>query len=166
MYLSGVGPQRAESLQKELGISTFGDLAYYFPYKYIDKSKFYYTTDIRSDAVNVQLKGVISNFRLEGEKHKQRLVARFTDEKGSTALRTYIVNSDRTLDFPYLKAGKYMIRISSDQNNNGLSDTGNLLAHRQPEPVRFYEAAPGNKVLDIPESSEIEQHINIKEMFR
>lgn len=93
-------------------------------------------------------------------------IVELTDEKGSTALRTYIVNSDRTLDFPYLKAGKYMIRISSDQNNNGLSDTGNLLAHRQPEPVRFYEAAPGNKVLDIPESSEIEQHINIKEMFR
>ena len=86
MYLSGVGPQRAESLQKELGISTFGDLAYYFPYKYVDKSKFYFTTDIRSDAVNVQLKGVISNFRLEGEKHKQRLVARFTDEKGSIEL--------------------------------------------------------------------------------
>ncbi|MBQ5577130.1 MAG: ATP-dependent DNA helicase RecG, partial [Bacteroidales bacterium] len=86
MYLSGVGPQRAESLQKELGISTFGDLAYYFPYKYVDKSKFYFTTDIRSDAVNVQLKGVISNFRIEGEKHKQRLVARFTDEKGSIEL--------------------------------------------------------------------------------
>ncbi|MCR5455917.1 MAG: DEAD/DEAH box helicase, partial [Bacteroidales bacterium] len=85
-YLAGVGPQRAASLQTELGISTFGDLAYYFPYKYVDKSRFYYTTDIRSDAVNVQLKGVISNFRVEGEKHKQRLVARFTDEKGSIEL--------------------------------------------------------------------------------
>lgn len=86
MYLPGVGPQRAESLRNELGISTFGDLAYYFPYKYVDKSKFYFTTDIRSDAVNVQLKGVISNFRLEGEKFKQRLVARFSDEKGSIEL--------------------------------------------------------------------------------
>jgi len=89
-----------------------------------------------------------------------------TDDKGSNVFRTYIVNSDRTLDFPYLKAGKYMIRIASDQNVNGLSDTGNLLAHRQPEPVRFYETTPGNKILDIPESVEIEQHINIKEMFR
>ena len=89
-----------------------------------------------------------------------------TDEKGSNVYRTYIVNSDRILDFPYLKAGKYMIRISSDQNNNGLSDTGNLLAHRQPEPVRFYETTPGNKILEIPESAEIEQHINIKEIFR
>ena len=59
-----------------------------------------------------------------------------------------------------------MIRISSDQNDNGLSDTGNLLEHRQPEPVRFYEVEPGNRILDIPESAEIEQHVNVKEMFR
>ena len=89
-----------------------------------------------------------------------------TDEKGGTVLRSYVVSSDRTLDFPYLKPGKYMIRIASDQNVNGLSDTGNLLEHRQPEPVRFYESEPGNKILEIPESAEIEQHINIKEMFR
>lgn len=93
-------------------------------------------------------------------------IVELTDEKGSRVVRTYTANSDRTLEFPYLQAGKYMIRISSDQNNNGLSDTGNLLAHRQPEPVRFYEATPGNRILDIPESAEIEQHINIKEMFR
>ena len=89
-----------------------------------------------------------------------------TDENGSHILRTYVVNSDRTLDFPYLKAGKYMVRISSDQNNNGLSDTGNLLARRQPEPVRFYEATPGNKILEIPESAEIEQNIDVREMFK
>ena len=59
-----------------------------------------------------------------------------------------------------------MIRIASDQTVNGLSDTGNLLEHRQPEPVRFYETEAGNKVLEIPESAEIEQHINIKAMFR
>lgn len=85
-YLRGVGPQKASNLEKELNVSTFGDLAYYFPYKYIDKSKFYFTTDITSDAVAVQLKGVISNFRLEGSGHKQRLTAKFSDEKGSIEL--------------------------------------------------------------------------------
>ena len=93
-------------------------------------------------------------------------IVELTDEKGATVLRRYIIHSNGTLDFPYLKAGKYMVRIASDQNNNGLSDTGNLLAHRQPEPVRFYEAKPGDRILDIPESAEIEQHINIREMFR
>lgn len=85
-FLRGVGPQKAQTIEKELNIRTFEDLVYYFPYKYIDKSKFYFTTDIRSDAVAVQLKGVISNFRLEGEGRKQRLTAKFSDEKGSIEL--------------------------------------------------------------------------------
>ena len=85
-FLRGVGPQKAQTIEKELNIRTFEDLVYYFPYKYIDKSKFYFTTDIRSDAVAVQLKGVISNFRLEGEARKQRLTAKFSDERGSIEL--------------------------------------------------------------------------------
>ena len=59
-----------------------------------------------------------------------------------------------------------MIRITCDQNRNGLIDTGNLLARKQPETVRFYESSPGNKVLEILESAEIEQTIDLKEMFR
>lgn len=85
-YLSGVGPKKAENLAKELNINTFEDLAYYFPYKHIDKSKFYFTTDITSDAVAIQLKGVINNFRTEGSGAKQRLTAKFSDEKGSIQL--------------------------------------------------------------------------------
>ncbi|MBQ5403860.1 MAG: ATP-dependent DNA helicase RecG [Bacteroidales bacterium] len=85
-YLSGVGPKKAENLAKELNINTFEDLAYYFPYKHIDKSKFYFTTDITSDAVAIQLKGVINNFRMEGKGAKQRLTAKFSDEKGSIQL--------------------------------------------------------------------------------
>lgn len=85
-FLTGVGPQRAESLLKELNISTFGDLAYYFPYKYVDKSKFYNTTDIHSDAIAVQLRGVISNMHTEGTGRKQRLTATFSDSKGSIEL--------------------------------------------------------------------------------
>jgi hypothetical protein len=68
--------------------------------------------------------------------------------------------------FPYLQAGKYMIRITCDKNRNGYADTGNLLARKQPEVVRFYESTPGNKVLEIPESAEIEQTIDLKSMFK
>ena len=93
-------------------------------------------------------------------------IVELTNEKGDNVLRRYIINRNQTLDFPYLKAGKYMVRISSDQNGNGISDTGNLLAHRQPEPVRFFESNTGDRILEIPESAEIEQHINIREMFR
>ena len=59
-----------------------------------------------------------------------------------------------------------MIRISCDMNRNGYADTGNLLERKQPETVRFYESTPGNRVLEIPGSAEIEQTIDLKEMFR
>ena len=95
-----------------------------------------------------------------------RLIVELTDEKGSRVLRSYTVTSDGKLEFPYLQAGKYMIRISADLNGNGLTDTGNLLARKQPEPVRFYESAPGSQLLEIPESAEIEQTIDIKLMFK
>ncbi|MBR5101358.1 MAG: Ig-like domain-containing protein [Bacteroidales bacterium] len=96
----------------------------------------------------------------------ERYIVELTDEKGSKVFRTYHVDQPEKLSFPYLKAGKYMIRITCDQNRNGLIDTGNLLARKQPETVRFYESSPGNKVLEILESAEIEQTIDLKEMFR
>ncbi|MGX8707788.1 MAG: hypothetical protein ACSW72_03440, partial [Bacteroidales bacterium] len=63
-------------------------------------------------------------------------------------------------------AGKYMLRITCDKNGNGYTDTGNLLARKQPEVVRFYESSPGEKVLDIPASSEIDQILDLKSLFR
>ena len=92
-------------------------------------------------------------------------IVELTDEKGTNVLRTYHVNKTESLLFPYLKAGRYMIRITLDQNRNGYADTGNLLARKQPETVRFYETEPGNKILEIPESAEIEQTIDLKVLF-
>ena len=97
---------------------------------------------------------------------ESRHIVELTDEKGTKVLRTYHVDEPQTLSFPYLRAGKYMIRISSDKNRNGMADTGNLLEHRQPEAVRFFESTPGNRVLEIPESAEIEQTIDLKALFR
>ncbi len=97
---------------------------------------------------------------------ESRYIVELTDEKGTSVLRTYHTEENGTLDFPYLKAGKYMIRITSDKNRNGYADTGNLLERRQPEAVRFFESKPGERVLEIPESAEIEQSIDIKAMFR
>jgi len=85
-FLPGVGAAKAENLAKELNIKTFEDLAYYFPYKYIDRSKFYYTTDIHSADIAVQLKGVIGNFKKQGAKFKEHLTATFTDSRGRIEL--------------------------------------------------------------------------------
>jgi hypothetical protein len=70
------------------------------------------------------------------------------------------------LPFPYLKAGKYSIRITEDLNRNGIVDTGILLEKKQPEKVRFYKLQDGTFLIDIPEKMEIEQSIDIAEMFK
>jgi len=85
-YLKGVGPKRAEMLGKELNIHTVGDLVYFFPYKYIDRSKIYTIREIDSTQAYLQLKGKISHFRIEGQRPRQRLVAVFTDGTGNIEL--------------------------------------------------------------------------------
>ena len=88
------------------------------------------------------------------------------NEKRDKVLRSYIVDSDKTLPFPYLKAGKYSIRITEDLNRNGIVDTGILLEKKQPEKVLFYKLEDGTFLIDIPEMSEIEQNLDITEMFK
>ena len=82
MYLTGVGPKRAELLKKELNITTFGDLLYFFPYKYVDRSKFYKISEITGDLPHIQIVGQITLFQEAGVGRKKRLTANFTDGTG------------------------------------------------------------------------------------
>lgn len=61
-YLTGVGPKRKEILEKELHISTWGDLLEYYPYKYVDRSRIYRTTELQGNMPFVQIKGKILSF--------------------------------------------------------------------------------------------------------
>ena len=85
-YLAGVGPKRAELLQKELGISTFRDLLYTFPFRYVDRSRFCAVRDIDSTSAYIQLRGKIVSSSVVGDGRKARLVAKFTDGTGSIDL--------------------------------------------------------------------------------
>ncbi len=85
-FLQGVGPKRAELLKKELGLITFGDLLNYYPYKYIDRTRFYNISEIHSQMPFIQVKGTITNFEQTGTGHKQRLTATFQDESGTIEL--------------------------------------------------------------------------------
>lgn len=85
-YLKGVGPKRAEVLQKEFDIRTFDDLLHYFPYRHIDKSHVYHITDIVEDGSYIQLRGRISGAQVVGQQRAKRLTAQFTDETGSIDL--------------------------------------------------------------------------------
>lgn len=81
-YLSGVGPQRASVLNKELNIYSLHDLLYYFPYKYVDRSRIYYIHEIDGTMPYIQLKGEILSFETIGEGRQRRLIAHFSDGTG------------------------------------------------------------------------------------
>lgn len=81
-FLPGVGPKKALLLNQELKVFTFGDLIYYFPYKYVDRTKFYTIKEIDSNLPYIQVKGRITGSEVVGVGRNQRLVAYFTDGTG------------------------------------------------------------------------------------
>jgi ATP-dependent DNA helicase RecG len=81
-YLTGVGPARAALLDKELQIRTLWDLLYYFPYKYIDRSRLFQVSEIDGAMPYIQLKGSILSFEEIGVGRTKRLVAHFSDGTG------------------------------------------------------------------------------------
>jgi ATP-dependent DNA helicase RecG len=85
-FLKGVGPKRAEILQKELGIYTYAQLLSTYPFRYIDRTRFYKVNELNPDLPYVQILGRITGKETIGEKHKKRIVARLTDETGTIEL--------------------------------------------------------------------------------
>ena len=85
-FLKGVGPQKAELLKKELGIFKYSDLLTFYPFRYVDRTKFYKVKEINADLPFVQLRGKITHTKMIGVKRAQRFVATFTDETGNLEL--------------------------------------------------------------------------------
>lgn len=108
----------------------------------------------------------LSTMTLKMSNVNNKYIIDLLDEKRTNVLRSYIIDTDQDLIFPYLKAGKYSVRITEDINRNGLVDTGILLEHKQPEKVRFYKLEDGTLLIDVPEMVEIEQKIDVGEIFR
>lgn len=81
-YLPGVGPKRADLLNKELEIHTYLDLLHYYPYKYIDRSKTYKISEIDGSMPYIQLRGRIVSYNTHGEGARRRLTALFSDGTG------------------------------------------------------------------------------------
>ncbi len=85
-YLKGVGPSRAETLKKELEIFTFGDLLMHIPFRYVDRTKIYKVREVNPLSQYVQLKGILKDIDVAGDKHKKRMIANLVDETGSIEL--------------------------------------------------------------------------------
>lgn len=82
-YLKGVGPKRAELLEKQLDIKSYYDMLYHFPTHYADRSKIYSINSLRGDMPSIQLKGIFVSFNTQGEGAKTRLTALFSDGSGT-----------------------------------------------------------------------------------
>lgn len=95
----------------------------------------------------------------------EKYIVELQDEKKAAVLRSFIIDSDCQLLFPYLKKGKYALRITEDLNRNGIVDSGNLLAHKQPEKVKYFKI-DDNDLIVIPERSEIAQDLDLSVLFK
>ena len=85
-FLKGVGPQRAELLRKELGISNYADLLSLFPNRYIDRTRYYKIAELRNTGAEVQVVGKIIHVKTVGQNRALRLVATFADDTGQMEL--------------------------------------------------------------------------------
>ena len=102
-FLTGVGPKKAEVLNKELSIYTVEDLLRHYPYRYVDRSRFYKLSEITEDMPFIQVKGKILRFEKIGEGKGQRLSAMFTD--GEQTIELVRFNGIRFVTEKY-KTGK------------------------------------------------------------
>lgn len=85
-YCKGVGTKRADILRKELGVKSALDMLYQFPYKYIDRSRFYYIHEIEDEDTYVQIIGHITEWHTIGIGPSQRMSATFTDGRHNIEL--------------------------------------------------------------------------------
>lgn len=132
--------------------------------KFKDINGFY--NDSTEVKVSLPSDDKLSSISLVLSNVKNKYIVDLLNEKRDKVIRSFIVDKDQTVLFPYLKTGKYSIRFTEDVNRNGIVDTGNLLEHKQPEKVLFYELADGLNLIEIPEMTELEQNIDVGEMFK
>ena len=110
--------------------------------------------DDKLSSITLDLKGV----------HNRYIVDLLT-EKRDKVVRSFLVEKDGPVLFPYLKTGSYCIRITEDVNRNGLVDTGVLLEKKQPEKVRFFKMND-KFLIEVLEKADMVWNLDLEEMFR
>ena len=132
--------------------------------KFVDINGFF--NDSSEVKVSLPNDDKLSSMSLVLDNVRNKYIVDLLNEKRDQTIRSFTIDSDTTLLFPYIKAGKYSIRLTEDINRNGLVDTGNLLERKQPEKVKFYKLEDGNTLIEILEMTELEQTIDVGELFR
>lgn len=106
-FLKGVGPERAKVLKTEFDIQTFGELLKWYPFRHVDRTKFYTTKEIHGELSYVQLRGQILNFSITGKQKGQRATAYLTDAHGSVELVWF--QGFKWLTGKYLPGHEYIV---------------------------------------------------------
>lgn len=106
-YLKGVGDKRAKTLEAEFEVSCFRDLAYLFPFRHVDRSRFYAISELSAEMPMLQIRGVFERFDIEGEGAKQRLVGIFSD--GERRMQVVWFSKIRTMRDLYKIGKPYVI---------------------------------------------------------
>lgn len=109
-YLKSVGPNRAETLQSELGIHTYQDLLNLFPNRYLDKTQYYKIAQLQRSSAEVQIIGKIVHLKTVEQKKGKRLVATFADDTGQMELVWFRgqkwIRENLKINTPYVVFGK------------------------------------------------------------
>ncbi len=85
-YLKGIGPTKADVINKELGIFTFADLLRHYPFRYIDKTQFYTIAEVNAELPSVQFRATVLSKQIVGERQGKRMVAMVEDATGMMEL--------------------------------------------------------------------------------
>ena len=109
-YLKGVGPNRAQLLQSELGVGTYQDLLNFFPNRYIDKTKYYNINELERSSADVQIIGKLVHLKTVAQKKGSRLVGTFRDDTGEIELVWFRmqkwIRENLKLNTPYVIFGR------------------------------------------------------------
>ena len=146
-YLKGVGPNRADLLKSELKIFTFEDLLFFFPFRYIDKTKYHKINELKNTNSHVQIIGKFTDLKYSINTKTKRLIGIFSDGNGEIEIVWFRgikwIEKSITLNKNYVVYGKL------NWFNNKYS-----IIHPETEPLEKHKKIIKNTLLPIYSSTE------------
>ena len=109
-YLPGVGPKRAQLLDKELNVKTIGDLIRLYPFRYIDKSSIVRISDARPDMAYIQIKATVRRLDLYGNNSATMAADPAAPVKFNTVKRmsVWVEDGSGEMEMVFFKGIKWM----------------------------------------------------------
>lgn len=136
-YLKGVGPERGQTLQTELGIFRFEDLLNYFPFRHIDRSKYYKIKEIQASLAEIQIIGRLRALEEIGQNRGKRLVGQFEDETGSIELVWFKYTKWMKENLQKMKSEPLVIYGKPNEFNRKIN-----IVHPEIETVESHKTSP------------------------